>query len=143
MNPHEKAFVEAFIPPHRRERFMAALGDPKKRDVFNRELCHPKPGFLIRKYIERIVPSQHFARFLVPKLRMMGAPDDCWVFGNDIDGIEMKLEEALGELNGMGSGTIVSCLPGELAFFENEDERVILHRPQGSTRGTPGRGAQR
>ncbi|MGP0070947.1 MAG: hypothetical protein ACLPWF_03315 [Bryobacteraceae bacterium] len=137
MNPHEKAFVEAFIPPHRQERFMAALANPKKRDVFKRELNHPKPGFLIDKYIEQIVPSQQFTRFLAPKLRGMGAPDDCWVFGNYIDGRAMKLEEALGELNGMGTGTIVSCLPGELAYFESEDERVILHKPRGVTRRVP------
>jgi hypothetical protein len=132
MNPHEKAFVEAFIAPARRERFMVALANPRKREVFNRELHHPKTSFLIGKYVEQIVPSQHFARFLAPRLRGRGAPDDCWVFGNYIDGKEMKLEEALGELIGMRSGTIVSCLPGELAFFENEDERVILYRPRGA-----------
>ncbi len=58
----------------------------------------------------------------------MGATDDCWVFGNYIDGCQMKLEEALDALIGMRTGTIISCLPGRLAFFENEDERVILHK---------------
>ena len=136
MNLHEKAFVEAFINPDRQERFMAALANPKKRGVFNRELHHPKPSFIVSKYVQSIVPSQHFARFLGPKLRGMGAPDTCWVFGNYIDGREMKLEEALSELIGYRTGTIVSCLPGELAFFENEDERMILHRAGQVTRAT-------
>jgi hypothetical protein len=57
----------------------------------------------------------------------MGAPDDCWVFGNHIDGRQMKLEEAL-EVIGLGTGTIVSCLPGKLAFFESEDGRMILRK---------------
>jgi hypothetical protein len=129
MNPHEQAFVEAFIHSDRRERFLAALANPKKRTIFNRELHHPKSSFLLSKYIERIVPSQHHTRFLAPKLRSMGATDECWVFGNHIDGQQMKLEDALDELIGYGTGTIVSCLPGRLAFFESEDERVILHKP--------------
>jgi hypothetical protein len=58
----------------------------------------------------------------------MGAPDDCWVFGNHIDGRQMKLEEALDEVIGLGTGTIVSCLPGKLAFFESEDGRMILRK---------------
>ena len=125
MNPHEQAFVEAFIHPDRRERFLAALANPKKRAVFNREPYHPKSKFLQVRYIEQIAPSQHYARLIAPKLKRMGAPDDCWVFGNHIDGRQMKLEEALGEIIGVGSGTIVSCLPGKLAFFESEEERVI------------------
>lgn len=127
MNPHEEAFVEAFIHPDRRERFLAALGNPKRRVVFTRELHHPKPKFLQAKYIEQIVPSEHHARFVVRKLKSMGAPDDCWVFGNHIDGRQMKLEEAL-EVIGLGTGTIVSCLPGKLAFFESEDGRMILRK---------------
>jgi hypothetical protein len=134
MNLHEKAFVEAFISPSRQERFMAALANPKKREIFNRELHHPKATFIIGKYIEHIVPSQHYVKFLAPKLRSMGAPDQCWVFGNYIDGLAMNLEEALAELIGYRTGTIASCLPGELAFFENEDESVILHRPRGITK---------
>jgi len=129
MNPHEQAFVKAFIPLDRQDRFMVALAIPKKREVFHRELHHPKANFLLSKYIVQIVPSQHYTRILVPRLRGMGAGDNCWVFGNYIDSREMKLEDALGELIGLRSGTIVSCVPGKLAFFENEDERVILHRP--------------
>jgi hypothetical protein len=129
MNVHEQAFVEAFINPDRRERFLAALANPNRRDVFNRELHHPKPGLLVATYVEQIAPSQHYTRFMAPNLRRMGASDDCWVFGNYIDGRQMKLDEALDALIGMRSGTIVSCVPGRLAFFENEDERVILRRP--------------
>src|SRR4051812_27563537 len=100
MNPHEEAFVEAFIHPDRRDRFLAALGNPKKRVVFNRELYHPKSRFLQTRYIEQIIPSRQYTRFLAPKLKSMGAPDECWVFGNRIDGRQMKLEAALDEVIG-------------------------------------------
>jgi hypothetical protein len=33
MNPHEEAFVEAFVHPDKRERFLAALANPKKSAV--------------------------------------------------------------------------------------------------------------
>ena len=107
---------------------MAALANPKKREVFNRELHHPKANFLLPKYIEQIMPSQQRTQFLLPKLKGMGAKNDCWVFGNYIDGREMELRDALDALIGRRSGTIVSCLPGKLAFFESEEGRVILRK---------------
>jgi hypothetical protein len=79
MNTHEQAFVETFIPPDRRDRFLAALANPRKRAIFNRELHHPKSTFLLTRYIEQIVPSQQYTRFIAPKLKSMGAPDHCWV----------------------------------------------------------------
>lgn len=128
MNPHEQAFVEAFINSERRERFLAVLADPRRRDIFHRQLHHPKANFLLTQYAEPIVPSQHYTQFLVPKLRPLGAPHQCWVFGNYIDGQEMQLERALDELIGQRSGTIISCLPGKLALLESEDGRVILRK---------------
>jgi hypothetical protein len=64
-------------------------------------------------------------------LKSMGAPDECWVFGNRFDGQQMKLDQALQEVIGTRSGTIVSCLPGRLAFFESEEDRVILRKIDG------------
>ncbi len=129
MNLHEEAFVKGFVDPGRRERFLEALANPKKREVFNDQLHHPKQNFISAEYRVSIAPAQHFTRFPVPRLRKFGAPEECWVFGNSIDGRQMKLEDALDAVVGQRSGTIVSCVPGRLAFFENEDERVILHRP--------------
>jgi len=48
----------------------------------------------------------------------------------EIDEKEMPLREALMETIGMGMGTLISCIPGRLAYLENEDagERYILER---------------
>jgi hypothetical protein len=45
-------------------------------------------------------------------------------------GREMDLLEALEDTVGGGMGTIISCVPGELAYFESEEqgERYICHR---------------
>jgi len=38
------------------------------------------------------------------------------------------VEHALKETVGRQMGTILCCIPGHLAYFENEDERFILER---------------
>ena len=128
MHPHERAFVEAFLKLDRQERFLEALANPKRRGAFHRELHHPKPGFFDERFIERIAPSRQSSEFVAAQLRRLGANDECWVFGNHIDGRQMNLDTVLKELLGIGTGTIVSCLPGKLAFFEGEEERLILYR---------------
>ena len=65
-------------------------------------------------------------------LRQKGAPDSCYVMSDnpDIDGREMPLTDALSKTVGMDAGTLVSCIPGKLAYFEMEgfDGRYILLR---------------
>jgi hypothetical protein len=41
---------------------------------------------------------------------------------------ELPLVEALQQIVGRGMGTVLSCIPGRLAFVETEDERFILGR---------------
>jgi hypothetical protein len=40
----------------------------------------------------------------------------------------MDLEMALKTTIGYGMGTIISCIPGKLAYFEDEEQRYILQR---------------
>src|SRR5207302_5115420 len=46
----------------------------------------------------------------------------------DLDGRELPLAAALVHIVGRGMGAILSCIPGQLAFMETEDERFILER---------------
>lgn len=48
----------------------------------------------------------------------------------DIDRREMSLSDALTETVGMDAGTLISCVPGKLGYFELEgfDGRYILER---------------
>jgi hypothetical protein len=41
---------------------------------------------------------------------------------------EVALDIALAETVGSQEGTLISCVPGKLAYFEDEDERYILQR---------------
>jgi hypothetical protein len=45
-----------------------------------------------------------------------------------LDQKELPLVEALKQIVGCGMGTVLSCIPGSIAFVETEDERFILER---------------
>jgi len=62
-------------------------------------------------------------------LRSLGAGENCWVISEGpLDAHEVELLHALKEVVGRGFGTLLSCVPGHLAYFESEDERYILQR---------------
>jgi hypothetical protein len=59
----------------------------------------------------------------------MGAPESCHVIGGKRDGQDVELLDALRETVGYGVGTVLSCVPGKLAYFEGElRERFLLVR---------------
>ena len=125
MNEHERAFVESFLYARRRERFLEALTNPKKRRVFLNEFCHPKwSSFVLTRYATPVAPSEN----IEVRLRLMGAPDRCYVMGWKIDGWDLSLDEALKEMAGSRMGVVISCIPGKLAYLESEDGRWILHK---------------
>jgi hypothetical protein len=65
-------------------------------------------------------------------LEARGAPGTCHLFSEDpdLDGVTLPLSEALEAIVGRGVGTLVSCLPGRLGYYEGEEpgERYILER---------------
>jgi hypothetical protein len=46
-------------------------------------------------------------------------------------GSKMPLAEALAFIFGSGIGTFLSCIPGRLGYFENEDGNFLLERKLG------------
>jgi hypothetical protein len=82
------------------------------------------------KYIVPILPSHQNRSSVAKILAAKGAGSKCWVISEDsqFDGQEMELDAALRETIGRGMGVIISCIPGELAYFEDEDFRCILQR---------------
>jgi hypothetical protein len=125
---HEEEFVRAFIVPTKRERYLEMVRKPKKRIKFLAELAHFNS--LNPKYEVKLRPRDQNPTDVAALLRSKGAGPTCQVTAewSLLDGREMKLEEALKETIGAQMGTIISCVPGKLAFFENEDYRVILQR---------------
>ena len=130
MNPHEEQFARAFIVPQKRNRYLTLLeskrGRAKLLNGFNH--CHD----LDPRYATLIPSNQQSDASIESLLRRKGAPETCYVMSDnrDIDGREMSLAHALTETVGFGAGTLISCLPGKLGYFELEDlsERYILER---------------
>jgi len=125
---HEEATVRAFILPTKRERYLGFLSNKNGRTKFSLELAHFKS--LNPMYIVPILPSHQNSSLIAKILTAKGAGPKCWVISADpkFDGQEMDLDAALRETIGRGMGTIISCIPGELAYFEDEDFRCILQR---------------
>ena len=47
-----------------------------------------------------------------------------------LDGLDVPLEDAIAAIVGSGYSALVSCVPGRLAYFEDEgpDQKYILER---------------
>jgi hypothetical protein len=125
---HEDALIRAFIPPHRQERFLEIIAKPKKRAKLLTQLYHFDD--LNPKFMVAIPPSQQNPSSLVKLLRAKGAGSKCYVMSTNsrLDGQEVDLEAALKETVGSQEGTLISCVPGRLGYFEDEDGRCILER---------------
>ena len=130
MNPHEQAFVESFVQSPRRERALLCLANRKKRSKFVHEFAHHGTYVLMTECLRSIKPSQQNPDSIYAILRSLGASETCYVISEStFDGEEMELLAALQEVVGSGMGTVISCLPGRLGYFEGEwKERYILQK---------------
>lgn len=128
---HELEFVRSFIVKARQERCTFLLSNPARRKKFRDELPHFK--WLDDRFAHPIPPKvAHTSAELVALLRQKGAGQNVWVIPEyaEIDGREMSLEAAMKEVWGNQGGTILSCIPGKLAFFRDEErdsERLLVH----------------
>jgi hypothetical protein len=128
---HEQEVVRAFILKNKRERCAFLLADPVGRQKFRDALAHFK--WLDERFAHPIPPkTAHTAAELVALLRQKGAGRTVWVISErrTIDGREMNLEAAMDEVWGQQCGTILSCIPGKLAYFRDEEmhsQRILEH----------------
>ena len=126
----EEAFAKAFIASEKRARFLQFLGDPKRRKEMLGRLGHNLP------YIHAcatVVPGrQDFPGELEVLLKAKGAGPTCHVIsdGLKLDGRTVPLREALDGICLHGSGAILCCLPGQLAYYKPDSpgQGVILER---------------
>jgi hypothetical protein len=124
----EVQLISAFFLPTKRDRYIGFVNSPKQRHKFIAEMSHFKG--LDPRYIRSIPSSLQTVEGIVELLMEMGASTTCLALSHykEIDGKRLALDEALGTVLGRTYGTFLSCTPGALAFFENEDGRWILSR---------------
>jgi len=121
---HEAGF-EAFLKPQRKERWRKLIGQSKTRAKLLAELHH----FADVDARWRLDVSRERTSGIADRLVSMGAPEICHVMSDsELDGQTLRVRDALDAVVGSGMGTVLLCVPGELAYLETEDDRCILRR---------------
>jgi hypothetical protein len=126
---HEEAFIRAFVLPDRQHRWTELLLNERRRSVFTHRLADPID--IDTRWAVAIPPSEHTSSCIAALLRSRGAPPQCHLISEypTLDGTEVQLSDALDTIVGSGVGSVVSCLPGVLAYYEGEVRtRFILQR---------------
>lgn len=139
LTEHEEATVNAFVIRGKRERFLSFLANAKCRDKFVCELANfrwfdprfatpvpwkPDPRLsLWERHLDGI-------RRIEQLLKSKGAGNTCWATSKNanLDGKELELHAALEAIVGSDKGTILSFIPGRLAYYEGEGEALLLSR---------------
>ncbi len=118
---HEEKFVASFIQKERRERAHFLLRDPAKRHEFTAKLAQVR--WLDERFLTHITGDiAHTAAELVALLKQNGASSTVWVISEDrtIDGRQLPIDDAMSSIWGVSKGTVLSCVPGKLAFLRGE-----------------------
>jgi hypothetical protein len=117
---HEQSFVEAFTVGNAKRRLLELLHHEKRRDDFLSEL-HGTGDQIDLRHAQN-VPGGASADWIVGHLKQLGAPDSIYVFSSltSLDRREFSLAEVIPEILGHQMGTVVSCIPGKLAYWEAE-----------------------
>ena len=110
-------------------RWLDALASPKRRRRFLDRLNHCRD--LDERYASPLPSSTDVAALL----RSLGAPTECHVLSDlaDIDGMGLPLADAIDRVELGGFGSILSCVPGRLAYYLDESgtgRRLLLVRRQ-------------
>lgn len=128
---HEQEFIRSFIQKERQERCSFLLSHPKRRREFTSKLPHFP--WLEERFASPI-PARiaHTSDELVALLKAEGAGTLVWIISEDrsLDGRSLPIQEAMDAVWGQFSGSVLSCIPGRLAFFHGEEmksERLLKH----------------
>jgi hypothetical protein len=139
---HEEALIRGFVLRTRRQRVLALLRNAKRRRKALNTLYHFRD--LDPRYLVDIPPSDQGVGSIAALLAQRGAPDTCHIISTnqDLDGRALPLVEALEQIVGSGDGTLLSCVPGQLGYFEGEGpgDRFILARASSHGDTRPDRG---
>ena len=125
---NEHSLIAAFVKRSKRDRYREILSDPRLRRKFTNQLAHFTD--FDPKYRLSIPSNKLFVDNIARELQKRHSPNIVFAISEDpaLDQKELPLAEALKQVVGRGMGTVLSCIPGRLAFVETEDERFILER---------------
>jgi hypothetical protein len=125
---NEHSLIAAFVKRSKRDRYREILSNQRLRHKFTSQLAHFTD--FDPKYRLPIPSNKLFVNNIALELQKRHSPKIVFAISEDpaLDQKELPLVEALKQIVGRGMGTVLSCVPGRLAFVETEDERFILER---------------
>ena len=125
---HEHSLIAAFVERRKRDRYREFVSNPRLRHKFTHQLAHFRD--FDPRYRLPFPSNRLFVDNIARELQKRHAPNIVFAIFEDpaLDRKELPLLEALEQVVGRGLGTVLSCIPGNLAFVETEDERFILER---------------
>jgi hypothetical protein len=125
---NEHLLIAAFVKRGKRDRYREMLSNPRLRRKFTSQLAHFTDFDL--KYRLALASNKLSVDNIAIELQRRHSPSIVFAISEDpaLDQKELPLVEALKQIVGRGMGTVLSCIPGHLAFVETEDERFILER---------------
>ena len=126
----EATLISTFVSPTKRKHLIEILANPKRRHRATTALAHFE-DFDATTLVPLDSDTQTPAA-IEAALRGRGAGELCHVISENraIDGKHLSLKLALEKVVGQGMGTLLSCVPGELAYYEGKgpSDRCILAR---------------
>jgi hypothetical protein len=113
---NEHALIAAFVNRRKRERYREFLSNPRLRHKFINQLAHFRD--FDPKYRLSIPSNKLFVDNIALELHKRQSPNVVFAISEDpaLDQKQLPLVEALKQVVGSGMGTVLSCLPGRLAF---------------------------
>jgi hypothetical protein len=120
----ENSDVEMLLPflrEDRRSRWRELFPRPRGRKKLLATLWNGDD--LDRDLLVKVDPSERSVEQLSVRLRSLGAPTMCHLISarSNLDGQDLDLISALRLVLNLAPGTIICCVPGKLAYYENDD----------------------
>ncbi len=124
----ETHLISTFVSGAKRKHLIEILANPKRRTRATATLAHFHdfdPSAVVPLAGDAQTPAA-----IESELKRRGAGESCYLISENrtIDGKHLPLKLALEKVVGQGLGTLLSCVPGELAYYEGAGpaERCIL-----------------
>ncbi len=139
MNSHEEKLIKSFIAKEKQGRYQFLLesDDSDRRYECTSRLNHCRDfNEKYATWLPRDPRSTTRNEEIAEVLREKGSPKKVYVLACscDADGKTLPLLEAMDAVTEAGWGAIISCVPGELAYYfdEEAERRAILERKPGT-----------
>ena len=123
---HLKLFIENFLQEGFKERYLVLVKSEKGLRKIKREISHFRK--INPDLIVKIPSNKQSVGEIYNLLKQNGASQNCFVISEDcrIDGLSADLFDILSEVVGSSNGTLLSCIPGKLLYYESEDKKIRM-----------------